>query len=167
MCPAPPPPRGKDGAAVVFWKQCSCFWGSSRLGYNLLTPPQLWCRGIEPNKCSLWKIYLRVKFCILNMLVQIRIDAVAFSVVAGAPLAPPPSDATKPKVPSGPDLRVPGPQSLSLGATPQLASAPAKAASKAAGKVMLSTPLQCLCRERSTSGNHRSTSITCCIRINP
>lgn len=59
------------------------------------------------------------------------------SVVTGAPLAPPPSDATKPKAPSGPDLRVPGASSLSLGTTPQLASAPAKAANKAAGKVLL------------------------------
>lgn len=61
------------------------------------------------------------------------------SAVAGAPLAPPPSDATKPKAPSGPDLRVPGPPSTSLGATPQLASGPAKAANKAAGKVVLAT----------------------------
>ena len=56
--------------------------------------------------------------------------SVSLSVPAGAPLAPPPSDATKPKIPSGPDLRVPGPPSPSLGATPQLANAPSKAASK-------------------------------------
>lgn len=62
---------------------------------------------------------------------------------AGTPLAPPPSDATKPKIPSGPDLRVPGPPGAnapSLGAAPQLASAglppsPAKAADKASKKV--------------------------------
>lgn len=61
-------------------------------------------------------------------------------VGAGAPLAPPPSDATKPKIPSGPDLRVPGPPSSSpsssLGATPQLANAPAQAANKAGSKVL-------------------------------
>ncbi len=59
---------------------------------------------------------------------------------AGAPLAPPPSDATKPKVPSGPDLRVPGPSSPSLGGTPQLANgpppSPAHTADKATKKVM-------------------------------
>jgi len=67
---------------------------------------------------------------------------VCVCVTAGAPLAPPPSDATKPKIPSGPDLRVPGPPGVdvpSLGATPQLASgpppSPAKAADKASKKV--------------------------------
>ena len=58
---------------------------------------------------------------------------------AGAPLAPPPSDATKPKIPSGPDLRVPGPSAPSLGpslgATPQLANGPPPSPAKAADKV--------------------------------
>ena len=70
-------------------------------------------------------------------------------VVAGAPLAPPPSDATKPKIPSGPDLRIPGPSAPSLGpslgATPQLASgpppSPAKAADKVSKKVTFCTPV--------------------------
>ena len=47
-------------------------------------------------------------------------------MLAGAPLAPPPSDATKPKIPSGPDLRVPGPPQQSLEGTPQLIKGPAK-----------------------------------------
>ncbi|DBA79997.1 TPA: hypothetical protein ACH3X1_008200 [Trebouxia sp. C0004] len=66
----------------------------------------------------------------------------------GAPLAPPPSDATKPKIPSGPDLRVPGLPGVdapSLGAAPQLAStgpppSPVKAADKASKKAMEAVP---------------------------
>lgn len=56
-------------------------------------------------------------------------------VNAGTPLAPPPSDATKPKIPSGPDLRVPETPSPSLGITPQLANGPPPSPAKAADKV--------------------------------
>ncbi len=81
---------------------------------------------------------------------------------AGAPLAPPPSDATKPKIPSGPDLRVPGPPGVdipSLGATPQLASgpppSPAKAADKASKKVAF---LGADCKAASSSASSSSSS---------